>query len=133
MRALGKLRAKEAEDVLLEGLSDPGRVVRMSAASALAKIGAVDAVPALHAVLDSDPDMYVRASAAEALVVLGDETARERCTEVLSALGWRARGPRWKRLGDAVANGEPPTPWVDQGDRPLRGLKQLNPRSAILG
>ena len=60
MRALGKLRAKEAEDVLLEGLSDPGRVVRMSAASALAKIGAVDAVPALHAVLDSDPDMYVR-------------------------------------------------------------------------
>ena len=26
-------------------------------------------------------------------------------------------GPRWKRLGDAVANGEPPTPWVDQGDR----------------
>lgn len=86
MRALSRLGTKQAEDAVSEGLSDPAALVRMSAASALGRMGTVDAIPLLRSAADSDPDRYVRLSAVESLVILGDESARDRVPEALSAI-----------------------------------------------
>jgi len=117
MRALGKLQAREAEGVLLEALSDPAPLVRMTAASSLARIGAVNAISALWKAVDADPDRYLRVEAVEALIILGDETARDRVPEALRALSWRARGARWKRLREAADTGDALTPWELPWDR----------------
>jgi HEAT repeat protein len=117
MEALGLLRAREAERVLVEGLGDSARDVRGSAARALGFLGAIDAIPALGRVLDSDPDRWVRLDAVEALVILGDETARERVPEALRAISWRARGRRWKRLRHAAESGQALTPYEFAWDR----------------
>ncbi len=113
IQALGRLKATEAEGLLLEALDDPSPLLRMSAASALGHIGAADAIPRLRESLDSDPDPYVRVNAVEALVILRDDQARERVAETLSAVESRSREhARYKRLQEAVGNGEPLTPWV---------------------
>lgn len=113
IQALGRLKAKEAEAYLLESLNDSSPLLRMTAASALGHVGAVDAIPVLRRSLDSDPDPYVRANAVEALVILGDESARARVAEALSAVERRSREhARYKRLQEAVESGEALTPWV---------------------
>jgi hypothetical protein len=121
-RALGRLQAREAEGFLLESLNDPSPLLRMTAATALGQVGSVDAIPLLRNSLDSDPDPYVRLRAVESLVILGDKLARDRVPDALSAVARKTRErPRYKRLREAVENGEPLTPWVSPGT--------TNPRS----
>ena len=117
MTSLGKLKADDAEGVLLEGLIDPSPLVRSAAAGALGRVGTLEAIPALRRAVDSDPDKHVRASAVEALVILGDEQSRSRVPEVLDALGWRGRIPRWKPLREAAESGGPLTPWVNTWEK----------------
>jgi HEAT repeat protein len=107
MDALGRLNATAAEDALCEGLTDAAPIVREAAAEALGRMGVVDAIPLLRKTVDSDPHPEVRLYAVESLVVLGDETARDRVPEVLSAVSRRVRGhPRWKKLGEVAETGE---------------------------
>ncbi len=113
IQALGRLKAKEAEGFLLETLNDPSQLLRTSAASALGHIGAVDAIPVLRKLMDSDPDPVMRFHAVETLVILGDESARDRVPEVLSAFtNHDLAHERFRRLRDAVESGEELTPWV---------------------
>jgi HEAT repeat protein len=110
--ALGRLGTKQAESALVEGLTDAVPIVQMSAAEALGRMGAVDAIPRLRNTVDSDPNPEVRLYAVESLIVLGDETARARVPEVLSAISRRVRGhPRWKRLREVAETGETLSPW----------------------
>jgi len=107
------LKAKEAEEFLLETLDDPSPLLRSAAATALGQIDAVDAVPRLSKHLDSEADPYVRLDTVESLVILGDELARSRVSEVLSAVTRRTREhPRFKRLQEAADSGEALSPWV---------------------
>jgi len=124
MMALSRFTTKETEAALSEGLRDPAAVVRMTAASALGRIGAVDAIPLLRGALASDPDPDVRFRAVESLVILGDESARDRVPEALRALPRdRLNHQRYRRLREAAASGEPLTPWVPAATR------KRNPRS----
>jgi HEAT repeat protein len=113
--ALGQLRAKDAEGVLVEALNDSAPIVRMGAAETLGAIRARGAMPQLRNALDSDPDKYVRLSAVESLVLLGDVEARARVPEVLQEIPWRVRGSsrykRFRRAVEAVEAGEPLTSW----------------------
>jgi HEAT repeat protein len=115
IQALGRLKASEAEGFLLETMNDQNQsqLLRESAADALGRIGAVDAIPALWTILDSDPDRVMRFKAVQALVILGDESARDRVPEVLGAFTERElEYENFKRLREAVENGEVLTPWV---------------------
>lgn len=119
--ALGTLKAQEAVNFLVDGLKDPSELLRHTAAEALGHIGAADAIPALREALETDPDPYMRLTAVEALVILGDNSARDRVPDVLSAIDARTRErPRLKRLREAVETGEVLTPWVYPWDRPRR-------------
>ena len=104
--------------------------MRMSAASALGRMGAVDAIPLLRTTSDSDPDRYVRLSALESLVILGDDSARDRVPEALNAIPRRVRANRrYKRLREVVESGEALTPWVSewekQAERKVTGLASV--------
>ena len=113
IQALARLKAKEAEEFLLATLDDPSPLLRMTAAEALGHLGELDAIPALRKTLDTDPDPHVRVHAVEALVILGDDQARDRVAEALSAVERRSREhPRYNRIQEAVDRGEPLTPWV---------------------
>lgn len=110
--ALSRFETDETEDAVCEGLTDPATAVRMAAASALARMGAVDAIPQLWNALDSDPDPDVRFRAVEALVILGDEPARGRVPETLRALPRsKQQQPRYWRLRVAAESGKSLTPW----------------------
>jgi phycocyanobilin lyase subunit alpha len=83
-----RVRSREAVDALIATLSDEsdrtpdgGYPLRRNSARALAKLGNVQAVPALKDCL-SCPDYYVREASAQALGVLGDES----CIEPLATL-----------------------------------------------
>jgi HEAT repeat protein len=118
MRALRRQKTKEAEAAVCEGLKDSTPLVRMSAAEALGHMEAVDAIPLLRTTLDSDPDPEVRLSAVESLVILGDESARDRVPEALSAISRRVRlHPRYKKLREAAESGEALTPWVSAWEK----------------
>jgi HEAT repeat protein len=119
--ALGVLQASDSDGILIVGLDDPAPIVRSTAAEALGRSGARDAIPNLRQTLDSDPDPEVRLYAVESLVLLGDKQSRDRVPEALKAISWRVRlHPRWKKLRKAVENGEPLTPWIETGSwRPL--------------
>ena len=120
VQALGKLKAKDAESLLVEALEDPSPLVRMTAAEALARIGAVDVIPLLRQSLDTDPDPHVRVHAVEALVILGDDSARDRVAETLRAVPDKARRhPRYARILEAVERGETPAFWVSEWERDL--------------
>lgn len=72
LRALGKLKDKRAEAVLIAGLSDPQWRHRMFAAMALGGAGTAAAVPQLRVALE-DEEMVVREWAARSLEVLTGE------------------------------------------------------------
>lgn len=112
IQALGRLGGKHEESVVSEGLTDRAAIVRWAAAEALGRMGAVDAIPLLRNALDTDPDPAVRVSAVESLLILGDESARDRVPEALSAISWRVRRhPQRKRLQRVAESGETLTPW----------------------
>jgi HEAT repeat protein len=70
--ALGKLGHPDCVPILIEGLADPMREVRVRCAWALGQVGDPRACGALEALL-SDPYWWARARAAEALARLGPE------------------------------------------------------------
>jgi len=116
IQALSWLQAREAEGFLVESLKDSSPLLRMGAASALGRIGAAEAIPALRDAVDSDPDPYVRLRAVNSLVILGDAPARDRVRDALSAVEHGVREhPHYRRLLAAVETGEPLTrldsPW----------------------
>ena len=117
MWALGRFKREPVEATLREGLADEATMVRESAATSLAQVGAADAIPLLRTMADSDPVAEVRLDAVEALVILGDETARDRVPDAIRALPWRMRRhPRVKRLAQVAASGEALTPWKHSWD-----------------
>jgi HEAT repeat protein len=74
IEVLGKLRAREAADVLIEQVDDRRPEVRQAAVSALGMIGDSVAVDALIRALE-DPEAIVRKEAAMMLSGFGDERA----------------------------------------------------------
>jgi HEAT repeat protein len=70
--ALGKLKAVEAVDQLLQTINDGDEYVRKEAVTALGEIGDYRAVTPLIEILEGEDTPYVRCGAAEALGVIGD-------------------------------------------------------------
>jgi hypothetical protein len=73
-RALGRIRAPEAVDVLIQRLQNPESTIRIEAARALGRIGERRAVPTLAEGLLS-PSPELKAACAEALGTIGDDEA----------------------------------------------------------
>ena len=92
IKALAKIRGKDATDAIMRCLNDPSPKVRTTACKVLGQMRAHAAKAGLYDTL-TDEDPVVCCSAAEALGIMGDKTGLSRVKKLVSASGdhqWRA-------------------------------------------
>lgn len=92
IKALAKIRGRDATSAIVRCLNDPATRVRVTACKALGSMRAHDAKAGLYDSL-TDEDPIVCCSAAEALFLMGDQTGMPRVKKFVCTPGdhqWRA-------------------------------------------